>query len=377
MRSRKKWFVAPWLAVVAVLFFCTGADHREAPAILLDPAADINDIYAFVSPEDSDNVILVMTVNPFTAPGLTNPFSNDTMLQFKIDNDGDFREDVVIQALFTGLPAAQQFTILGPDRPGRKGGANTPLGARAPSFSGPANGTIQVNPNTGGVLRVFAGMRDDPFFFDGSRFNAILAGTQTAFRDPGIDFFGGVNITALVLEVPADSLTNGGSNTDLNIWGATNRRRSTVQFTNRDSRSGGVYVQVDRMGRPAISTALIPSARRNEFNRAQPSQDRTLFFQDVAISLTNFGAINPGQPGGLAEFLLPDVLNLDTTQATSAFPNGRAPADDVIDTVLTLATNNNPNLNSDNLDAPAETFLAVFPFLAAPIPATVMQPIRQ
>ena len=56
-------------AVVAVLsMFATSqawaADHRDGPGVRADIAADINDVFAWMSP-DAARVYLVMTVFPF------------------------------------------------------------------------------------------------------------------------------------------------------------------------------------------------------------------------------------------------------------------------------------------------------------------------
>lgn len=73
------------------------ADHRDAPAIDEDPRADILDIYAFTNPNDTNKVVFVMTVNPFEEGGAPNVFfSEDVLYQFKIDNTGDYKKDLVI-----------------------------------------------------------------------------------------------------------------------------------------------------------------------------------------------------------------------------------------------------------------------------------------
>lgn len=47
------------------------------------------------------------------------------------------------------------------------------------------------------------------------------------------------------------------------------------------------YVRVDRMGMPAVSTALIPSDRKNDYNDAGPAQDANGdFVPDLADTLT-------------------------------------------------------------------------------------------
>ena len=52
------------------------ADHLDTPLVRNDPAADINDVYTFVNPNDSDELILVMTVSPIAKSiGISNPLS--------------------------------------------------------------------------------------------------------------------------------------------------------------------------------------------------------------------------------------------------------------------------------------------------------------
>src|SRR3982751_1302002 len=119
------------------------ADHRDAPGVNEDPRADINDIYAFVNPNDG-NVVLAMTVNPFQiggAPGIS--FGQDVLYEFKIDNDGDNVEDLVVQTTFTPLsPGPQRFNVRGPAKPRTAGTASSLLLDTAPVISGPADGTV-------------------------------------------------------------------------------------------------------------------------------------------------------------------------------------------------------------------------------------------
>ena len=66
---------------------------------------------------------------------------------------------------------------------------------------------------------------------------------------------------------------------------------------------------------------------------------------------------------GLADFVLPDVMPLGDL---SGFPNGRAPADDVIDVELFLIFGAGTPLSSDGVDANDKDFEAGFPYLAGP-----------
>src|SRR5439155_137476 len=70
-------------------------------------------------------------------------------------------------------------------------------------------------------MTVFAGMRDDPFFFDLVQFKKIIAGEAAAFRNPGIDSFAGTNVLAIAVELPSARL--GGPR--LGVWGTTSRQQ--------------------------------------------------------------------------------------------------------------------------------------------------------
>lgn len=81
------------------------ASHREAPAMTLDPGADITDVYAFVSYDAANlaraakdrKVTLILNVVPGQEPGAgPNYFSfdDDVLYQLKVDNDRDGRDDL-------------------------------------------------------------------------------------------------------------------------------------------------------------------------------------------------------------------------------------------------------------------------------------------
>ncbi len=115
------------LALAAVQLLLGGtpagaASHREAPLMTLDPAADITDVYTFVS-YDADNVArplgerkvtLIMNVVPGQEPG-SGPnyyaFDDNVLYEFHIDNNRDGEaEDVRYQIRFkTQVDNPDQF----------------------------------------------------------------------------------------------------------------------------------------------------------------------------------------------------------------------------------------------------------------------------
>jgi hypothetical protein len=203
--------VASWLAA---------SDHRDSALLTADRAADIADVYTFRSPANSDNVVLVMTVSGLIPPpeAATTFFDPNVLYQWKIDNTGDAVEDLVIQAFVTGSGPHQVMHFRGPAAP-------PGTGTEARVLRGPETATVRVSHDAApivasrGGLTVFAGVRDDPFFFDLTRFKEIIAGHASSFRNPGVDAFAGTGVLAIVVELPKALL--GGP--QLGIWGTTNR----------------------------------------------------------------------------------------------------------------------------------------------------------
>src|SRR6201997_5811997 len=79
------------------------SSHREAPEISKDPVADNTDVYAFVSPDNSDTVTLIANYIPFEGPaGGPNffEFGDDVLYEIHIDNDGDAVDDIIYQFRF-------------------------------------------------------------------------------------------------------------------------------------------------------------------------------------------------------------------------------------------------------------------------------------
>jgi hypothetical protein len=177
--------------------------------------------------------------------------------------------------------------------------------------SGETGHNIEVKG--GGQLR--AGVFDDPFFFDLAAFRNNL---QFCPDGKGSDFFRGLNVASIVLEVPSATL-----GTHIGVWARTRLHGK----------------QIDRMGRPAINTVFHNhnDPGKDAFNVAQPVNDQRDFRADVVNTLLALGNTQ-ARANMLADFLLPDILTIDTSSRAS-FPNGRRLRDDVIDIELNLLTN--------------------------------------
>lgn len=360
--------VAGWVATLVVVTIMLVrpahmADHRDAPGISEDGRADLLDVFAFVNPNNG-NVVLAATVNPFSIGGAIQvAFGPDILYEFKIDNTGDNVEDLVIQTTFTPtVPGPQTFTVRGPARP-RTVGTSSHVLNTAPNATGPANGTIVAG--SGNVTRVFAGLRDDPFFID-LIWVLRLIGAQPGgplTRAPGLDFFAALNCSALVIEVPAASL-RGSSGNAVRLWATTSRAHTTIRSSSpsRTDAHHGLFVQIDRTALPVVSTVTIPPRLKDAFNRAAPTEDG--LFRDAAIaSLVAINGDNAYSSTLVDTVLLPDVASFDTGQ-TAGFLNGRRPEDDVIDILLNAASKG--AVAGDGVDGNDVPFLTDFPFFAPP-----------
>lgn len=303
------------------------ADHLDAPLVEEDGRTDINDIYAFQSPSNPDNTVLIMTVNPLA--GILNDVSFDPRANydFNVDTDRDAIAELVLRLKFSAVGKGRNDS--------RQNMILQLCTADDCTVLGEGKTSQQTSLRGGGVLT--AGVFDDPFFFD-------LVGFQNGFNFTGDDFFAGLNVSAIVIEVPSVLF---GTN-EVGVWCTTHAQG----------------VQIDRMGRPAINTVLIPSGRKDEFNQSQPVNDFEQFGDDVEEIITSLSG-DADLAAILTAILLPDILTVDTA-SDAGFLNGRQLADDVIDAELNLLTGG--ALTGDGVDANDREFNDRFPFLAAPHP---------
>ncbi|MBN9522226.1 DUF4331 family protein [bacterium] len=360
------------------------ADHRDGP-ILVDTAnnghVDINDVYTFRSPSNANNTVLGLTVQPF--PGNLTPatFDPSTVFDLKVDTNGDNLEDLTFR-FSTGVPD--------------QNGVQDVLVRGLPSTKFPPTGIVakgktgQNIPITGGGM-FRAAVQDDPFFFDAGGFSAFVAAGAAPFPRPlaanpaaplpgdARNFFGpNGNTMSFILELPSTRFGANGS--VIGVW-ATSARNG---------------IQIDRMGRPAINTALIPPVPRNNktrgerrtlFNLGAPANDVRDFSADmVSVFTTTFGRTQ-ADAKAITGLLLPDVLKFEIGNPNgfgtfiaggTALGNGRRFTDDVIDFELTVITNGGittDNVPDDNglkvtdgtVDpVSGQTRAIAFPYIGAP-----------
>lgn len=364
--------VAGLIAVVGVgPALVSGADHLDASTVKTDKRIDITDMYVFKP--GAINTALVMNVNPLTSPASskTAHFRPSALYEFKIDTNGDAFADVAYRIRF-GSPVTLADGAIRQDFTVRRA---TGAAARRNEWSGAvlATGRTTALGRTNRIASLasggnaFAGVRDDPFFFDLPGFvqfkTKLLEGStdlgELLGGFTGTDTFAGTNVSAIVLRVPNGAI--GGNGRTIGVW-------STVSI-----RASGMWVQVERMGRPAINTVFNHTkAEKEASNRLRPTDDRAVDHDNVIGVLDAIGnvltangleAYDTATKEAIANVLLPDVLTFKVGDA-AGFLNGRKLGDDVIDAEFSLLTNG--NITSDGVDANDKAFSTSFPYLATP-----------
>ena len=191
------------------------ADHLDPP-LRADPAADstpdiaadIADIFAF---HDANNLYLISTFGGPAAPSLGAFYDRDVVHVINVSTSAPASSaDIAIRFRFG--PGAN---------PGETGISVENL----PGVNGAIVGPVEQILSKDGV-RVYAGLRDDPFFFDsqGLRESRTMAATlpppQGIRFDNQRSFFHAKNITTVAIEIPRSRL---GTATNLDIWNTTAR----------------------------------------------------------------------------------------------------------------------------------------------------------
>ena len=215
MKKRKAFITTLLCLVVAAARIIYAADHIDAPSVTNKPT-DITDVYVFRA-EDPANMVFVANTQGLLTPGATADakFDENTMIEFNIDNNGDNVEDLVIQCIAKN----GKMRVYGPSAPKVTGTVSylniNKLSVQTDITKYGQDPLIGIGDNG---VKVFAGPRDDPFYFDLVRFRQVIAGQASSFNNPGNDTFAGTNVMGLVVEIPKSLLNSTGT---INVWAET------------------------------------------------------------------------------------------------------------------------------------------------------------
>ncbi len=287
----------------------------------------------------------------------------------------------------TGFKDADHHGVIKTQMDGKTAITTTPASLAAGANTRTIN-TLSLNSTTPGTIKFFAGEVDDPFFFDVVGFSRLIKALHDGTPNPTAnlararDTFAGYNVLSIAITMPKSLLVDpSGPVVGLDFL----TQRQTLQLVTNDGIDGrGGYKTVDRMGNPAVNTALIPFNKKNAYNASNVKADAAgTFLPDIAATITQLGlGTDDAHIGALANVAVffGDLLRLDTTRpngdlntpdtllgggaGANGFPNGRRLRDDTIDFILTQLANG--ATTGDNVDANDVPLMDTFPFLALP-----------
>lgn len=212
-RSKMMLLAGAGVAALAGLVLVPGqmalsADHLDPPLrtdiavdTTPDTAADIADIYAF---HDANSLYLISTFGGPSATTLPAFYDRDVLHTINVS---------------TSLPASSSdITIRFRFGPGANPGETGISVENVPGVNGAIVGPVEQILSKDGV-RVYAGLRDDPFFFDSQGLRESRTMGTLRFNNTR-SFFNAKNITVVAIEIPRSRL---GSATNLDIWNTTAR----------------------------------------------------------------------------------------------------------------------------------------------------------
>lgn len=217
------------------------SDHQDSPVTVGRPGADITDPYIFPAPDNPSNVVIAMNVHPLipSGQGLTTFFDPGVIYQMNFDGVSEnavtpsthITQSFIIQFV-AGQPGSNQsITVYGPGHPTVTGSQTALIGM---------TGQGQINQTfTAGHMKIFAGAREDSFFFDLGQFLKILPdrdmGNRAAsclpklgnnscpqgFNNPGSDYLKGFNVLSFIVEMPRADLVAGCGGSKIAFWVTT------------------------------------------------------------------------------------------------------------------------------------------------------------
>jgi Domain of unknown function (DUF4331) len=374
------------------------SDHDDGDIDIRSRALSLTDLYVFRERDQNpalgtDDLIFVMNTNPRSVARVQYYFSSSAQYEFRIARVGNNNAvptgvpDVKLRVTFSEPDRnnRQRMTLTFVDRNGREVSTNRGTNGRpllTTAITEASTPVINQTRVAGLPVTVFAGLREDPFYFDVEQFFRVRAGLlgtgpSVGFKSPSTarDFAAGYNVNTIALRVPRRLVQGQTRNTTFDVW---------LSLLVPDPRTNR-FVQTEQLARPAVNEGLVISqSTYAQYNRVMPTRNaRELapIAREAKRTLLALGN-SDARANALIGAFVPDVMRIDTT-GPSGYANalntagspirGRLLLDDVIDITLTVLTNG--AVTSDNVSYVGEPnnpaqghkqLQGTFPYLALP-----------
>lgn len=219
------------------------SDHDDGEIDVKGRSLNLTDLYVFrefdqvSSLPNNKDLIFIMNSNPRSLPKQQYYFSTQARYEFHVSRVGANKatvptasDDVKLRFTF-GAPDSndQQAMTVTAIRSGASDATATTVAAGTPILTTKIGGTAVNNSFTlgGSTLKVFAGLRQDPFFFDVRAFFKIRSSLAltgevgsgfAADAATAEDFTKGYNVNAIVVQVPIAFLQSATTDTVFDVW---------------------------------------------------------------------------------------------------------------------------------------------------------------
>ena len=379
------------------------SDHFSGPRAIAGPAGDITDLYAFPSPERPGHLVLVLDVMPDAR--LDSYFSDAIVYRLRLRPVTIGGNGTATSFPFSGENQELVFSCYFEAPQGSGAGKNLTQEGWCMTPSGETI-RFRVNDEKGvnsDGLRIYAGLRADPFFMDPQSILESQKSGRLALKKVGNNALTGLNVLSIVIEADCEPWLRDGRGPLLGVVSET-----VV--------AGKLPVRIDRVGRPEIKNMILGLKEFDQVNRDLEVRDlynledafhmskvyRGTFRARMHANLASYDRWDgkthwPLSPDGahpLTDLLLSDYLIVDVTKPfsedsffeieqatldtrTHQTCGGRALNDDFVDKLLTLLVNGGKGTPvSDGVDRPASPVSNVFPYQAPPNPIPPAKPAR-
>jgi hypothetical protein len=367
------------------------SDHGSGPRAFADPTLDITDMYVFPSPERPGALVLVLNAFPFAGP--TARFSDVIDYRLRI-------RPVTIASPGAGATFAvsdKEYVFSCRFAPPAEGTGGFQL-VQEGTCTAPNGETVSFRVNdeqgvTGHALRVFVGLRLDPFFFDGPAVLKSAATGKLAFTNPGVLTVYRQNVLSIVIECEIGAMFTAGDGPLFAVVGET-------------AMASNPAIRMERFGRPDVKNVVLFPKNHDPVNRNLEIRD--LYNQEDAFNLgpAYLDAYHARMNANLAfwdhidgkedwpldasgahpltNIVMGDFMVVDVSRpfaedsffeieqsmlkgAAHATCGGRAPNDNCMETFMTVFVNggNGPRV-SHGIPGPTLPAAHAFPFLVPP-----------
>lgn len=310
--------------------------HFDTPTALNDPRINVCDLYLFRG--RLGTTVMAMTVSPDAGISAPDTFHEEGLYGFRFDLNADRREEVTFKVRFGAVehPGGDEHKHVQTFQVRRATGEAAVRGSDGEIIIAGHTGDVAT---TGKGVMAYAGLAPDLFAGDAVALGAFRNALFKEDRfDPGAfqnreNFFSKRNVMAIVIEVPTLLVGQG----VVHAWATASLYGHAPEM------------QVSRWGLPLITNVFMPDAgMKEQFNRSTPADDQSRFIAQVSgvaerLTALAGSAANPADyakqmTARLFPTMLPYALGTPAAFDFAGF-NGRALTDDVMDVILTLATN--------------------------------------